>query len=211
MAGWSYEQDFEGLSTGNLSGQDSWVYVVGAQPQVQTSVVETGSQAVSVNVNLNVNTYRNVTAATDDGIIVYVSLRATSTSTTDNIGLRFHQGATWLGSCYINDVAAGRLTWRQGASPYNRATLLTGASANTWYRFGVEFDFTNNRARANYDNGTMSSWLSTPSMTQVDRIYLECNNGDAVSTTGYYDRISASYDAASSYRFVPQLRPFGGL
>lgn len=198
MAGWSYEQNFDSLSTGNLSGQDSWVFVAGAQPQVQGSVFSSSPYAVSGALNSNINTYRDITAVTDDGSICYVSLRVDNVGSVDNMGPRFQQGTTWLGTFYLNAPNAGDIGWRTGLSPFGYTTLGT-ASANTWYRAGIEFDFTNDRIRVNYDNGTMSSWISTVSMTQVDRIQLEGNNGDGGTTNGYWDDFSASYSTTTPY------------
>lgn len=192
MAGWSYEQNFDSLSTGNLSGQDSWTYIAGAQPQVQGSVFESSPYAVSGDPDINVGTYRDVTAANDDGTIVYVSMRMTSSSTVDNVGVRFGSGGTHIATLYMNAQNAGDLSVRDpNIGTYRNIT--TGISADTWYRLGIEFDFTNDRVRGNFNNGTMSAWLNLSAFSQISRITLEANNGNGTATTCYWDNISATY------------------
>ncbi len=195
MAGFTYEQNFDGLSTGNLAGQDSWTYVSGNQPQVQTSVFESSPNGVSGQSNTNVNTYRDITAVNTDNSIYYFSIQGNTMSTVDNAGLNFSNGATPIATVYINAPNAGDISLRD---PINGdyTNLMTGAAANTWYRVGVEFDFTNDRVRANINNGDMSAWNTMNAFTQVNRLVLEANNGDAGSLTAYWDNFSASYSPA---------------
>ena len=196
MAGWSYEQNFDSLSTGNLSGQDSWTYVAGAQPQVQGSVFESSPYAVSGDPDVNVNTRRTITAVTDDGSICYVSLRIDNVGTVDNMGVLFGEGASNIIAIYLNAPSAADLSLRDpDIGTYQNVT--TGISANTWYRVGVEFDFTNDRCRANFNNGTMSSWITVAAFSQVTRITLEANNGDGGASVCYWDNFSAAYSEAA--------------
>lgn len=189
---WTYEQNFDGLSTGNLSGQDSWTYVSGAQPQVQNTTVESSPNAISGALNSNVNTYRDITAVNVDGDICYVSLRVDNVGSIDNWGLRFGNGATNIATIYMNAPNAGDISLRDpNIGTYQ--TLMTSALANTWYRVGIEFDFTNDRVRGNVNNGAMSAWLNLGAFSQITRITIEGNNGDANTTNGFMDNISATY------------------
>lgn len=193
---WSYTQNFDSLSTGNLSGQDSWVYTAGAQPQVQGTVFETSPYGVSGALNSNVATYRDITAVTADGSICYVSVRVDNVGSVDNVGVRFGSGGTNIATMYFNAPNAADISLRDpNIGTYQNIT--TGNSANTWYRVGIEFDFTNDRVRGNVNNGTMSAWLSLGAFSQVSRMTLEGNNGDGSTTVGYWDTISGDYSSST--------------
>ena len=208
MAGFAYEQNFDGLSTGNLSGQDSWTYVAGNQPQVQGSVFESSPYAISGDVGANINTRRDITAVNTDNSIYYFSIRANTTSSVDNAGLNFSNGATPIATVYINAPNAGDISLRD---PINGdyTNLITGALANTWYRIGVEFDFTNDRVRANINNGTMSAWNTMNAFTQVNRLVLEGNNGDGGTLTAYWDNFSSTYATGGGGSPTPTLMMMG--
>jgi len=204
MSLFTYTQNFDGLSTGNLSGQDSWTYNAGAQPQVQTTVVESSPNGISGALNSNVNTSRDITAVTTDGALYYFSLRVDNVATVDNMGLAFNAGATGIAVVYMNAPNAGDIGLRD---PLGGAytTLQTGASANTWYRIGVEFDFTNDRVRANINNGAMSAWRTMTAFSQVDRLIIEGNNGDGATTTGYWDNFSPTYAVGGGFTPTPLM------
>lgn len=192
MAGFTYEQNFDGMSTGNLNGQDSWTYIAGNQPQVTTSEFESSPNSVSCDVGANINTRRDITAVNTDNSIYYFSIKASTTSSVDNAGLQFANGATHIATVYINAPNAGDISLRD---PINGdyTNLMTGALTTVWYRIGVEFDFANDRVRANVNNGTMSAWNTMNAFTQVNRLVLEGNNGDAGTLTAYFDNFSATY------------------
>jgi Concanavalin A-like lectin/glucanases superfamily len=189
---WTYEQDFDALSTGNLSGQDSWTYVAGAQPQVQGTVFQSSSYGISGALNSNINTYRDITAITQP-FIVYVSMRVDNVSSIDNVGFRLNDTATAIGIVMLNAPNAGDISIRDPIGG-SYTTITTGISANTWYRVGIEFDPANDRFRGNVNNGTWSAWRTLTAYSQVNRIVLEGNNGDGSTTNGYWDNISASYN-----------------
>lgn len=204
MAGFAYEQNFDGLSTGNLSGQDSWTYASGNQPQVQTSVFESSPNGVSVDVGANANTHRDISAVNTDGSIYYFSLRGNNVSTVDNAGLRFNNTGTAIATVYINAPNAGDISLRD---PINGdyTNLMTGALANTWYRIGVEFDFANDRVRANINNGTMSAYNTMNAFAQVNRLVIEGNNGDGGSLIAYFDNFSSTYATGGGATPAPSL------
>lgn len=202
MAVWAYECDFEsseGFSVGNLSGQGGW-----GAPSTGNDFSVTAAQAAHGTQSLTTNgitgnrggNAKSITSVTTDGSICYVSVRADNVTSVDNFGLNFKSGASFIFTLYVGAAGANDISLREeGGGTYQ--ILETAASANTWYRVGIEMDFTNDRVRGNIDNGAMSSWLSCPAYSSIDTLITTANNGDGATKTGFIDWISASYSAAS--------------
>lgn len=200
MAIWSFNTGFEssgGYSAGNLSGQDSWTSGGTATISVSSSVVSEGTQSVECAINGNGTRARNITDVTTDGAKMYVSLRASNVATVDNFILYFYSnnGATNLGGLHLNAQMAADWSWRNsGGTYYDQGNI----AANTWYRFGVEFNFTSDQMRFNVDNGSFGSWITMDSaFAEIDKIELSINNGDGGSSIYYVDNINAEYSGSS--------------
>jgi hypothetical protein len=210
MGVWVDEIDFDTYSTGNLSGQDGWTFHSGSDLQVVSTPTDTGSRAIAaVSAGGNFRDYRSITTVNTDGAIVYFSIRTDTNTSVDNMGLFFANGTTVCAQVMINAPSAGYISLRQRVSPYGWTTLTTGVSNDTWYRVGIEFDFTNNRFRGNVDNGTWSVWEDMASTSQINRIDMLANNGDGASTACYIDSISASYSpGGGGATFTPKVMWF---
>ncbi len=196
MATWAYETSFEsseGYSIGELSGQQSWTGS-GGTISVTNAQAFQGTQSVTVD-NTNENRSRTVPDANTDGTVVYVSMRTDSATTTGNMASFFagNNGASNIGGAYFNAPLAGDFAaLRNGGY-----TDLGNISANTWYRVGLEFNFTADQFRVNIDGGAFSSWLNNlDTLSEVDTIVLAANAGTG-AFEGYYDSISATYATAS--------------
>lgn len=210
MAGWSYEQDFEGLSTGDLVGQDSWTAGGPSDyPQVTGANASEGSQSIVMPVDVNSQARRNITAANDDGTTMYFSAYTSDASATENMVVFLWSGSTRIGDIYINAETAGDWSFRNALGSWNSQGTL---SSSTWYRIGIEFDFTNNRVRLNIDDGTWGSWISLDnSVSSVDRIWVGGNGGSG-TPSNYIDNISASYSSGGGGA-SPRMNAlgFGGM
>lgn len=193
-AGWAYEEDFEGLTTGSLGGQDSWSTASsGNEPQVVNTLSAAGSQSLLFNVdslNRGPNT-RSITPVTDDGSIFYISMRADKSGTGDNARIILFNGGSVVGQLSMNGSGSGlNFDIRAGGA----WQTIQAMSIDTWYRFGCELDFTNNRYRFNVDGGAFGSWYSFQnSSSQVNKLYVDANDGFGGPTNFYFDEISATY------------------
>lgn len=190
---WTYEQDFESLSVGNLAGQDSWTAGSGTVSVTDTLSYGAGTKSVLLPTNLNAYVKRNIDDFTDDGAIGYVSVYANNNTTGGNsvTYLWDTDGAGRIGDIYLNGASAGKIYFRAEAGTwYEIATY----SINTWYRIGFEFDFTNNRIRFNIDGGAFGSWFNwSTARSRCGFLWLG-SNGGGTANNHYWDAFSASYD-----------------
>lgn len=213
MAGWTDNVTFEPstYSTGNLTGQDGWALGAGTVT-VSNTYAANGTQSVTASASGSNWRKRAFTAANDDGTIFYVSCRASSMSLTGSI--TFYMWANGDGSQRIMDFEISTITagtWYLRNEAGTRFSQGSGLSADTWYRFGFEFDFTNNRMRANIDGGAFGSWVSfTNARSQINYMWVQAGAVNA-SVTWYWDEISDQASFGSTYRHVPQISPFAGL
>lgn len=191
-ATWGYEQNFDGLSLTDLTGQDSWTLGQGTAV-VSNEQALSGAQSVKITGAAG-NPYRirTVPDANTNGTIMYVAMRTSSIASNDNPGVVYmwgNNGATRIGDLYINVPAAGDWSFRKESGGY---TDLGNVSANTWYCFGVDFDFTNNRVRLNIDGGAFSSYITTDSdINEIDTIWIGVSSG-AGAYNYYFDSFTAT-------------------
>lgn len=187
-------------STGNVSGQDGWTTGAGAISVVNTQAAD-GSQSISGSTASSNYIKRNLTAFNDDNTIMYISCRTDDMSVAG--GMTFYTWGNGDGGDRVMDLEVSVLSggsWGLREENGTRHAQGSGLLSNTWYRFGLEYDFTNNRVRANVDGGAMGSWVSmTNARSQVNHIWVQ--SGTTVSTnTWFWDEISAteSFGGASN-------------
>lgn len=214
MAAWTYELDCESLTTGSpLGGQDSWNVTSSDNTDVVTSPVNSGSKAIEVDNNTgNTGMNRTISTVSDDGSTLYISLRGASGSSNSNMVFITRDGSNKR-TLYLligKGSATGKIqtlssgaTWRD---------IVSGFSADTWYRVGVEFNFTANQYRTNLNGGSFSSWYGflDGSVSNIVRLDLQ-GNGTVPNTQYYFDDISASYDTGGGGVVTPQFIGFGGI
>lgn len=196
MAGWVDEilfESSEGYSTGFLSGQGGWgVNSKPADFSIVNTVAAQGTQSLSSGAIAGGDRGGNsktVSTVNTDGSLVYISLRTDNNTSVDSGGMEFKGSGAfifylWQGFPNANSVAL--------ASSLGNVEITT-VNTNTWYRFGIEFDFTNDRVRGNVDNGTMSAWRTCDAFSQIDEIKTNANNGDGGSKTIFMDWVSPNY------------------
>ena len=117
--------------------------------------------------------HRTLTTQVDtDNSTVYVSIRMESTSGRMYLRYKTSSAATRI---QVQFNTSGNIVGRDNATD---RTIPGGSSYSsaTWIRVGVEFDFTNNKWRANIDNGTFSDWWDTVganSYTEISQFHVE--------------------------------------
>jgi len=202
MASWSYECSFEsaeGFSTGALSGQGGWGAPIANDFSVVNTQAAQGTQSLYTGQMAGVDrggNYKTITACDTDGSIAYISFRADNVTSVDNFGMHFLEGSTFVFTYYMGAPGANDISLREESGGTFRV-VETSAAADTWYRMGVEMDFTGNRVRGNVNNGTMSSYITCAAFGQIDKLRTIGGNGDGASKAGWLDWISASYTAGS--------------
>ena len=205
MSLWTYTSDFEsGYSAGNLTGQDSWALGVGTMT-VTTAQANEGTQSVTASSSANNGRERVISTVTTDGALMYFSLRASSVATAGGIGgIDFFQStSTLIGQILMNFPLAGDITFRLASGSAGSPKIQTSAAANTWYRIGIEFNFTANEVRCNINNGTFGAWIATGmSLDSVDKIVLNTIS-DGASYDFFWDSIRATHDAPGGGGFTP--------
>ena len=204
---WTYEQDFEALSTGDLNGQDSW------SGDTDFDVVDTGtpyegSQYLQIDPAGDAfeAISRSVTSVAAG--VVYCSLKINRTGGTAGKALRgdvlLYEGATIIARIFAQIGGAADKIELLASSGW--VVLATGISNDTWYRIGIEWDASTDKYRANVNGGTWSSWYDptgSPSFSGVDKITLDASSQDAGATgTMSFDYISPDYSPANSCDYL---------
>lgn len=157
---WTYEQKFNALADGNLSGQDSWT-IVGAHGDltVGNAAVYEGAKATITNTGAGWmgEVYRDINSTTTG--TVYVALRQTAAIMSGGFILY----ATDTSICTIG--SAYNQNW------YLRATadtlLVTNYTLNSWYLFALQYDTDLDQCRVKWKiaGGTYSAWTDWKAMT----------------------------------------------
>ncbi len=191
---WTYEQRFNTLTAGDLNGQDSWGSGTNnTRFDVQTSVLNEGIKAVECvqpGDSSSAEIYR-ATTGTNVGT-VYVSIRRTVANRGD-IYVKLMESTS--AKMYVGINSAGNIVLLAGAG-FTPVTIQGGASADTWYRIGIDFDNVGqpNQYRANVNNGTFTGWeaVTNTSYTNINGITLSSSNA-AATVTDYFDTFSPDY------------------
>jgi hypothetical protein len=166
-------EDFNALTLGNLNTQNSWSG--NTTFQVQNSVVQEGANALdyaSVAVGQTID--KSISSVTSDGAIFSLYMRSTSVGDGGSNTLRiiFFDGSTEVFRMdHPAQLTVGRIN---GDTTENLGTI----SANTWHKYEMEVDFTNNRARGRLDGGAFSAFVNADaggSFTKIDKIRLSAD------------------------------------
>lgn len=190
---WTYTQNFDALTLGDLNGQDSWA---GDTPwDVESSVVLQGTQSVGAAADASVDkaVSRVVTGVTSG--TVYISGRQSAATGGARLNIQLLEGATVL--CWIRARNTDDTHWdwyHGGTSSTTFATL----AINTNYRFGISFDCASDQYQVNIDNGsftTADTFYNNNTATNVDTIKVYLENG---SYNAYFDAISPIYASSTN-------------
>lgn len=182
---WSYEQLFNGLSDGDLNGQDSWSGNTGFD--VQSVLFYEGTKALEADGTTNESITRTITDVSSGTF--YFSIRRSSTAGTADVGLRLLIGGNIAVDIRMEDTADFRF--------WNGSTKTVGPtwSVNTWYRIGITFNVSDSTWSYNIDNGSFSTTYSfrvASGGNDVDTIQLYVGNGLSTGAA-YWDAISPDY------------------
>ena len=188
---WTYEQDFNALSDGDLNGQDSWSGYAGFD--VQTTTRYEGTKAVEISgAELDVSLLRGISSISSGS--VYVALRSGATNQEQSFIL-YESG---VGNKMVVSLNSdGNITILNNTTP---VTVYSNYSADIWYVAVIEFD---DGAEANkyrvriHDGvswGSWSSWVSVVggSYTSINWIKVNFHTGVVQTDSFYFDIITPS-------------------
>jgi len=181
---WTYTQNFNDLTDGNINGQDSWVSTLTTAFVVQTSVKSEGAKALAVVSGGGYSASRAITSITTQGTL-HISMR--STVNNDNapfIRLRSTDGSSM---CQVITLDGYWCYNYSGSSNVQ----ISAYSANTWYDVVIDFDFPTYKYRVSVDNGVnFTDWQTfiTASKTDIASFFVAQADGSG-TTTSYYDDI----------------------
>jgi hypothetical protein len=208
---WTYEQDFESLSDGDLNGQDSWSGNTGYD--VQSSVAYAGSKGVSITIADSQAISRALPANITDGD-VYFAIRRT----TNSGGGAFYvilQDSAPASRIFIRMHSDGNIGAFNNGVGY---VTIAAYSANTWYPVNVQFndgtqpDQFRVRVYSGGSWGSFSSWLTVNGGSYVNIGYLRFDTSDGNnSAVGYVDAFSASDITGVVAAGQPTMKRWAGV
>mgnify|MGYP001596124676 CR=1 FL=1 len=182
---WTYQQLFNGLTDGDLNGQDSWSG--SAAYDVTTETSYEGAKDLKLVAIGSYLTIERVVTGVAAGV-VYVSMKwSEAANTAQKIELRNQAGALSLLVYFNGSNILGLIVG-------DYITIQASPSADTWYRVGMEWEDTNHTIRYNVNNGTWSAW-QTPdsSWTTIDKIDFTVQQSPLGSLVARFDTISPNY------------------
>lgn len=201
---WTYTQNFNSLTAGDLNGQDSWSGDINYD--VSTTAPYEGANSVRFAAATEVNIERTITGVTSG--IVRIAMRKDSVATgSPQMDFILYQGTTYLCSVGFGGNAGGAVAWIQGAA---NTTLATGLSASTYYHWDLEFDTSTDQCRARFatteaglDSASWTAWqnfLSNATATEINKIRLSKGNG--ATDACYWDDIRNGAAAIANANFL---------
>ena len=174
---WTYTQNFDDLTVGDLNGQDGWSADV--QFDVQSSVVLQGTKSVTCTPGgSNRDASRTISAVTDGG----VSFLYRTSNATEGNGIFYLSGA---------GGTACQIVWEAGTlKGYNGATYTTLASysANTTYKLAFIFDCATDKYDVYLDDTKVANQFNFRN-TQTSITSFNVSSQAGSSDTIYFDDI----------------------
>lgn len=185
FAAWPYTQNFDGLSTADLTGQDSWS---GADSyDVQTSVILEGTKSVGNVAAGEMNIVRAVTTSTD-GQLRFLHRRADTGTLITKVQIATGAIGGTSAACAINFTDAAAIVIQ--------AVSLGAYSADTTYTLDLEYDVSTDQCRGRVDGGAWSDWANFDNaQTQITDIRFR--NDNSAETGRYWDAIGPTPAAAA--------------
>jgi hypothetical protein len=223
MADWSATENFDSYSVGGLNGNNggsgwSAAWVSNAAGVVSVTQFQSSPNGLlcADTVGNSVDATRTLTTGVTTGICrVYMLAVNVPTGTKGYYPALFYEGVNlrfvigWGTNATFNN--ANNIAF--GDNGTNWVTLSTTASAATWYYVDVEFDKANNRARASFNGGAWSSYVTASggSYTQIDKLRITTADGNAVDQGYYIDSIGVGTGpaTATTASFIPTLLTLG--
>jgi hypothetical protein len=203
-AAWTATDDFESYSLGNLNGDNggtgwggAWLAANTNRDAIVVSSPAIGSRALLLPSDTDINygspdiSRTLATGATSKIYRVYVYASSTPTGTKGFYPTIFREsGSTQFLIAWGAPGSSGN-TISFGNNISSWAVLSTTASSSTWYPIEVEFQKANNRARASFNGGAWSAWVTPAQGTfnKIDSIRLTTADGNTVDQGYYVDSI----------------------
>jgi hypothetical protein len=183
---WEYTQNFDGLTTAVLNGQDSWT-ISGAgtwDPVVETSVVLEGTKSVGMTPdNGSDRGAQRLFTAITDGIATF-KIRKTSASN-GRLYVQIDNNADLV--ILVDFNVSGNIL-------LNGNTIGTYV-ANTTYTIDVWLDCSTDKTKIRIDGGSWSSEYSFyTAVANVSRIRFTC--ADSTTNSVYFDAIGPASDVS---------------
>lgn len=175
---WTYEQKFNGLTTGDLNGQDSWA----SSTSFDVTEADSYEGAKSVTATAaNAVITRSVTAVSSGTL--YFAMMRPDTNADSNFDL-LTSSATALRIRIAFQVS--NITLKDGTGNLD---LVTGYTNSQWYVFEINFDASNQHTVRVHDGTSWSELTaSRAAATNGDIDGVRFNQGNA--GTAYWDTIT---------------------
>lgn len=184
---WTYEQLFNGLTDGDLNGQDSWSGNTGFDVTTETSY----EGAKDVSLTTTSDTFSTITR-TVTGVsagVCYVSMKRGTSSAQANANFELYDGG---GGDLLRIFQNGSNYQYLDSTGWNNLI----ATDDSWHRIGIEWDNAGhaNQFRIQIDNEPWTAWKDTfgsRSFSEITTIRLGVRSADnSTSTTSKFDSIS---------------------
>lgn len=190
MADWDATEDFE-YSVGGLNGQNggtnwSGAWSTDAGLTVVSSPTFSGSGACAFNNVTGCDGSRALSTSVTSGIVrIYMYATNVPTLAKGFFPALFRDGGTIeFRLSWGVDVSGNNVGFGNGTST---ETIGVTPAAATWHYADVEFDQANNRARASFNGGAWSNYVTAAGGTFAEIDNIRLTNGDAnASDQGYY-------------------------
>lgn len=198
MSAISYTQSFDGLSSADLSGQDSWSGGgAGATQTVESTTVLDGTKSVECNLtSINKDAdYRRTVSDNDSGDFFF-AFRVEDSGGNKSFQFRDNGGAGTV--FFIGIPGSTAVSWSgDKVTLYGTAanTVESTFSTATKYYCNCQWDDVNqnDKARARVWRsgtgwGSWTSWVAVTAYTKINQIRVDMASGDGTGTMhAYYD------------------------
>lgn len=189
-ANWTYTQNFDGMTTGDLNGQDSWTANVAWD--VQNTVVQAGANAlVSVASASNHNANRTISNSTSGNVVLY--MRSNSNSGSQNGSTFRPRDSTLTGRFDVRFTQNSTNLQLVGTT----AVTLLAFSPDIWYKVETQYDTVANTAKARVDDGAWSSSITLTGSGDITDLFLQTNDSGSPLGTYYFDSFSDATPASA--------------
>jgi len=209
MSAWTATEDFESYGTGSISGANggtgwsgAWTLDSGTVTVVASPA--RGTRAVLINSATSGDANRTLTTGVTSGSMrIYMYATTVPTGTKGFFPALFRDAGTIkFRLSWGNDVPGNNVGFGNGTTT---ETIGATPAAATWHYADIQFDQTNNRARASFNGGAFSAYITAAggSFTSINSIRITNADGNG-SDQGYYiDDIAATpVSTANSNFFV---------
>lgn len=187
---WAYEQNFDGLNSATLIGQDSWTKIaaLGDEPEVQ-STVKFGNSGKSVKLDGH-STSKRVISTIDSGTF-YFTMRADTKNSGDGGFLQLRDASDGYITLIKFDDVAGTLKILAYVGSGN-IEIASGLSLTTQYVIKVKFNTDTDKTTIDWkeEGGSFSSNSEVDAVTAGDCTQIRI--GSDTSWVSYIDEISAN-------------------